>query len=317
MKMKINEKTPEQVKYWTDKQTYIALGNALIACANMKIDATPMEGFDAAKYDEILGLKEKGLFASVVLAVGYRTHWPLDKNQSLRGVVQIAHGIGEHIGRYEEVALALNKEGFVVYGNDHRGHGRTANDGKTLGQYTGKNFWEDAVEDMHEMTELIKSTHPDTFFILLGHSLGSLLGRDYISRYGAEVDAVIISGTAGYIKILGPAGVVITNLLVRFRGSTATSPLIESFFFDQFNRKFKPNRTKLDWVSRDEYQVDKFEKDPLRSEKFHIAILQGAALGGKMANASETLKKTPKDLPMYILSNQSSRSNAGYDQLDK
>ena len=72
MKMKINEKTPEQVKYWTDKQTYIALGNALIACANMKIDATPMEGFDAAKYDEILGLKEKGLFASVVLAVGYR-----------------------------------------------------------------------------------------------------------------------------------------------------------------------------------------------------------------------------------------------------
>jgi len=232
----------------------------------------------------------------------FYTHWPVPKDKEVRGVVQIAHGIGEHIGRYDEVALALNREGFVVYGNDHRGHGRTANDGKTLGEYTGENFWNDAVEDMHELMELIKSDHPDAFFILLGHSLGSLLGRDYISRYGAEVDAVIISGTAGYIKVLGPAGITITNLLVRFRGKTSTSPFIESIFFDQFNRKFKPNRTKLDWLSRDEHAVDKFEKDPLRSEKFHIGILQGAAVGGKMANAAETLQRTPKDLPMYIFS---------------
>ncbi len=232
----------------------------------------------------------------------FYTYWPLNKDEPLRGVVQIAHGIGEHIGRYEAVALALNKQGFAVYGNDHRGHGRTANDGKTLGQYKGENFWNDAVEDMHEMMELIKSEHPDTFFILVGHSLGSLLGRDFIARYGPEVDAVVISGTAGYIKVLGPAGVAITNLLVRLRGRTATSPLIESFFFDQFNRKFKPNRTKLDWLSRDPHEVDKFDKDPLRSEKFHIAILQAAAFGGKIANAPETLKKTPKNLPMYILS---------------
>ena len=232
----------------------------------------------------------------------FYTHWPLAKDETLRGVVQIAHGIGEHIGRYDEVAKTLNRAGFAVYGNDHRGHGRTANNGKSLGEYEGESFWNDAIEDMHEMTEVIKSEHPDAFFILLGHSLGSLLGRDYIARYGSEVDAVIISGTAGYIKVLGPAGVAITNLLVRFRGSTAKSPLIESFFFDQFNRKFKPNRTKLDWLSRDEHQVDLFDKDPLRSEKFHIGILQGAALGGKMANAPETLKKTPKDLPMYIFS---------------
>ena len=72
MKMKINEKSPGEVKDWTEKQTYLALGNALMACASMKIDATPMEGFDAAKYNEILGLTEKGLTATVVLAIGYR-----------------------------------------------------------------------------------------------------------------------------------------------------------------------------------------------------------------------------------------------------
>jgi len=72
MKMKINEKSADEIIPWTEKQTYVALGNALAACAAMKIDATPMEGFDAAKYNEILGLTEKGLTASVVLAVGYR-----------------------------------------------------------------------------------------------------------------------------------------------------------------------------------------------------------------------------------------------------
>ncbi len=72
MKMKINEKSQDEIIPWTEKQTYIALGNALIACAEMKIDSTPMEGFDAGKYNEILGLTDKGLTASVVLAVGYR-----------------------------------------------------------------------------------------------------------------------------------------------------------------------------------------------------------------------------------------------------
>ncbi len=72
MKMKINEKTPEQIIPWTEKQTYIALGKALAAAAALKIDTTPIEGFEPEKYNEILGLKEKGLTASVVLAIGYR-----------------------------------------------------------------------------------------------------------------------------------------------------------------------------------------------------------------------------------------------------
>ena len=81
MKMKINEKSPGEVKDWTEKQTYLALGNALMACASMKIDATPMEGFDAAKYNEILGLTEKGLTATVVLAIGYRHEEDVAQNQ--------------------------------------------------------------------------------------------------------------------------------------------------------------------------------------------------------------------------------------------
>ena len=73
VKGKMNEAPVEFKQVWTAKQTYIALGVAMDACAELKIDSTPMEGFDASAYNEILGLSEKGLKADVVLAVGYRS----------------------------------------------------------------------------------------------------------------------------------------------------------------------------------------------------------------------------------------------------
>lgn len=72
MKGTISQFPQESFQAWTAKQTYIALGNGLSACADLRVDSTPIEGFDAAKYNEILGLSEKGLNASVVLSIGYR-----------------------------------------------------------------------------------------------------------------------------------------------------------------------------------------------------------------------------------------------------
>ena len=65
--------SPEEINIWTAKQTYIALANLMNACAALKIDSCPMEGFDAAKYDEILGLKERGLSSALVCPIGYRS----------------------------------------------------------------------------------------------------------------------------------------------------------------------------------------------------------------------------------------------------
>lgn len=64
--------TPEQNAIWSTKQAYIGLGTALIAAAELKVDATPMEGFDPKLFDEVLGLSEKGLHASVIVSLGYR-----------------------------------------------------------------------------------------------------------------------------------------------------------------------------------------------------------------------------------------------------
>ncbi|MUH35389.1 NAD(P)H-dependent oxidoreductase [Zobellia amurskyensis] len=74
MKGKINEMTALESFHWTARQTYLALGNLLSACAELKIDSCPMEGFEADTYNTILGLAEKGLNAAVVATIGYRSH---------------------------------------------------------------------------------------------------------------------------------------------------------------------------------------------------------------------------------------------------
>src|SRR5438477_4014002 len=95
-----------------------------------------------------------------------------DSRGPIRGIVQIAHGLGEHIGRYAALIEYLVKAGLVVYGNDHRGHGRTAPSPKHFGDF-GPGGFDLLVEDMAQLSRTAKSEHPECAFILLGHSMGS------------------------------------------------------------------------------------------------------------------------------------------------
>src|SRR5262249_31731734 len=95
--------------------------------------------------------------------------WKWSDHQHIRGVVQIAHGLGEHIGRYAELAGELVKAGFVVYGNDHRGHGLTAKPSGSFGDFGPRGFVQ-LVEDMVSLAAIAKNAHPGKPHILLGHS---------------------------------------------------------------------------------------------------------------------------------------------------
>src|SRR5215472_7210007 len=99
-----------------------------------------------------------------------------DSRGPVRGVLQIAHGMGEHIGRYAETIGALVSAGLTVYGNDHRGHGRTAHDAAHLGDL-GEGGFDLLVEDMVRLSRIAKDEHPDKAFILFGHSLGSFAAQ--------------------------------------------------------------------------------------------------------------------------------------------
>ncbi len=222
--------------------------------------------------------------------------------KKIRGVIQIAHGIGEHAGRYNSIAHRLQKEGFIVYANDHRAHGKTAEIKRLFGYYDGNDYFEDAVEDMYSLTELMRSEHPDSRFILFGHSMGSLLSRKYTLKYGDEIDALILSGTADFIKGLGHFGLASTKMVSLFRGRQRSNETLRAFFFDEFNKKFKPNRTKLDWISSDETAVDIFEADPYRIENFSIGVFTDILINSKELNKMKAFANTPDELPILIFS---------------
>jgi alpha-beta hydrolase superfamily lysophospholipase len=228
--------------------------------------------------------------------------WLVNPKVPFKGVVQIAHGLGEHAGRYDDMAHLLQDEGFEVYANDHRAHGKTAEIKRLFGYYDGSAYFEDCVDDMHTLSELMRDEHPKAKFVLFGHSMGSLLSRKYVTKYGEELDALILSGTASFIKGLGNIGLVTATAVTTFRGKARPNELLKSFFFGEFNKKFKPNRTKLDWISSDERQVDLFAKDPYRIEDFSLGVFLDVIKNSKKLNKPEAFKATPRDLPILIFS---------------
>ena len=111
-------------------------------------------------------------------------------NDNAVATIQLAHGMGEHAARYDEVALRLNREGYAVYANDHRGHGRTSTP-ELLGDL-GPDGWNRVIQDALELGARVANQHPGVPRVLFGHSMGAMITQQFIARHGATLDAVVI-----------------------------------------------------------------------------------------------------------------------------
>jgi alpha-beta hydrolase superfamily lysophospholipase len=120
------------------------------------------------------------------------TRW--EGRAPVRAVVQIAHGMGEHIGRYVGLIEALVSVGVTVYGNDRRGHGHTAASAAQFGDF-GEGGFDSLVEDMFRLSRIAKGDHPGQPFILLGHSMGSFAAQQYVLDHSGDIDGLILSGS--------------------------------------------------------------------------------------------------------------------------
>jgi len=132
--------------------------------------------------------------------------------------------------------------------------------------------------------------------------MGSMLAREYVTKHGDNLQALVLSGTGSFLKGIGDIGLFGANVIKLFKGRKRGSNLLKSLFFDEFNKKFKPNRTQVDWISSDENEVDKFDQDPLRVENFSISIYIDILKGSKRINQPKTFKATPDNLPIYVFS---------------
>ena len=127
-----------------------------------------------------------------------------------RAVVQIIHGIAEHIGRYDHFANFLTERGFVVCADDHMGHGLSVEEGGTYGYFSGG--WMAAVKDERTLFEEMKRRYPGLPYLMLGHSMGSFLLRTYLYTYPGELAGAIISGTGWQPEMALKAGLALCKL---------------------------------------------------------------------------------------------------------
>lgn len=227
--------------------------------------------------------------------------WLPENEENIKGIVQVAHGMAEHAGRYEDFALFLNKHGYAVFANDHKGHGKTAGTVENLGYFADRNGFGQVVKDMRSLTDKINERFPEKPVFLLGHSMGSFLSRYYAIEDSSKLRGVILSGTAGHPGLLGKIGKLLTNVLITFFGKKSPSPLMTKLSFGAYNNQFKPNRTDYDWLSRDEAEVDKYVADPFCGTIFSLGFYSDLLGGLLLINDKKEIGKTDINLPVLLL----------------
>ena len=231
----------------------------------------------------------------------HAVEWKPEKE--IIGVIQIAHGVTEHILRYEQFAEFFTQKGFVVVGNDHLGHGTSIAKNSKPMYFGPKNSWNFVVQDIETCRKMTKEKYSDIPYVLLGFSLGSFLVRTYLIDYAKEpIDASIIMGT-GYIPNFKIAiAKMIANNEAKKVGEENTSPVIKSLTFETYNKLFKPNRTECDWLCSNEKAIDEYLADPLRGKNYSAGLFIELLSGMQYTSNLKNIKKMNKKIPIFLLS---------------
>ena len=219
-----------------------------------------------------------------------------------KAVVQIAHGIAEHIERYDDFMEFLASNGFVAVGNDHLGHGKSISKPAELGIFAEANGWSYVVKDMDQLRDRMHKEYPDLPYIFFGHSMGSFLTRTFMIQYPDKYDAVILSGTGHQSKALILAGCSAANMMTKLRGPAGDGKALNDMAFGSYTKRIDNPRTALDWLSVNTENVDKYIADPLCGFVAKVSMYRDMMGGIKFLTNQKNIDKMNKDAPVYFMS---------------
>ena len=233
----------------------------------------------------------------------YKVHGKIMKplNQEIKGVIQISHGMCEYIDKYDDFAEYMLNQGFIVAGHDHIGHGDSVNKSEDKGFFASKDGYKNLIEDLRKVTEIVKKAFPDKPFYLLGHSMGSLIARCYVAKYGNEINGLILCGTIGPQPLV-KAGIKMANFIAEKKGERYRSKKIYDLSLDFANVKFLPVKTRYDWVSSDEDEVKRHMEDKRANFIFTVKGFSDLFHLVNLANSEMVIKTIPKSLPIIFMS---------------
>ncbi|UOQ48231.1 alpha/beta hydrolase [Gracilibacillus caseinilyticus] len=222
-------------------------------------------------------------------------------NAEPKAVVQLTHGMAEHIERYYDFAAFLTDRSFIVYGHDHRGHGRTGENADSLGHIADHNGFASMVNDAITVTEAIKKKHPSLPVFLIGHSMGSFISRRYMTLRPELLDGVALIGTGFQSNALLHTAKLLAKMVCILRGKKTPGNLLHKLSFFGYN-KYTENNSEFDWLCTDREIIDQYKQDHYcgftLSNQFFYDLYDGLL----SIQSTRQIKKPFSDLPLLLLS---------------
>lgn len=225
-----------------------------------------------------------------------------DSDTDIRCVVQIVHGMAEYIERYEEFAEFLTERGCVVTGEDHMGHGKSVGKSGKYGYFCEQDPATVLVRDVHRLKKTTQALYPEVPYIIMGHSMGSFITRNYMFRYGTGISAAVIMGTGMQPQALLKVSKAVAGIQKLFCGPRHVSGLIDKLAFGSYNKRIRNPATSFDWLSRDAERVNKYISDPLCGFVFTANGFSTLFELISRLNKQENLERIPSSLPVLMVS---------------
>ena len=225
--------------------------------------------------------------------------WEDDEAEHI-GVFQIAHGLSEHIDRYDEFARFLASDGFVVCGNDHIGHGKSASTFDELGDFGAEDADVRMVDDMHILHNIMIKRNPGLPYYLLGHSMGSFCARLYAQNFGYELSGLIICGTGNFSDKFAPleiAAEIAADKIGRDRRSDIAGEL-----FGTVTSKIYGDQDIRAWLSLSRANREKYSADPLCGGDITLGSSLTVMKLALKASSKEWYDTFPVELPVLLIS---------------
>jgi alpha-beta hydrolase superfamily lysophospholipase len=184
----------------------------------------------------------------------------VEPENGAKGIVQISHGMSEYKERYLPLMRFLASYGYACIIHDHRGHGKSVRSPRDLG-YFYQGQAEALVEDLYQVTCLAKEEWPGLPVILLGHSMGSLIARNYLKKYDDELRMLILTGPPSK-NPAAELGIGIASLEGRLLGYRHKSTLLAALSFGGYIRKFPGEKSRFAWTCSDPRVVEEYDRSP-------------------------------------------------------
>ncbi|MEG0092159.1 MAG: alpha/beta fold hydrolase, partial [Oscillospiraceae bacterium] len=220
-----------------------------------------------------------------------------------KAIIQISHGMVEHMDRYEEFMNFMAENGYVMVGHDHLGHKASVDSDDELGFFAEKDGYKCILDDLVTTASRTRKMFPGLKLVLLGHSMGSFYARVFASKYHNLIDGIIISGTGGTNPIAG-VGKLLIKLMIIIKGAKYRSDFVANISFSGFLSKIPCPKNKSEWISTDPEMVQKYINDKYCSFTFTLSGFLDLVTINGLSNSEECYKNFKKDIPVYIFSGE-------------